>query len=251
MLTLCAVALSFTPVSIQVEEPDPEQVKRVVTVLEQAFGKGDAAARIEALNQAVDVPHADVVAVAKRGLKDKDETVVGATIECLRFLKHEDALTALHKAEKSNRKITKDDELHARLFKAIGQHGRSESIEILANDLFGHRAYGVVRARILGLGNIRHPDSVEELINLMNKASRKYVNPYMGDFRLALAVLTGRDEGKAVESWMRWWNDHKKKLEVRPEPPKLPRELQQRWDNYWGIDRRAERRTKRGDRGRR
>jgi len=245
--------LALVPLPIDVggdeDELDAKEVERIVEALEKAFRKGDAADRIEELNGAVDVPHEDVVDAVESGLTDREPTVVAATIECLRFLDHEEALEALHKAEKSNKKITKDDERHAQLLKAIGQHGRHESIEVLADDVFGQRAHGVVRARILGLGNIRHEDSVEELIALMNKASRRNVNPYMRDVRLALAVLTGRDEGKSVESWMRWWNDHKKELEVSARPPKLPKGLQQRWDNYWGIRRRQERGTKRGDRG--
>ena len=249
MLTVCAALLSFGLALPQEGGPGEDVVEETVQALQQAFSKGDAADRIEALGRASSVPHKDVVQLVKRGLKDRETTVVSATIESLRYLDHKDALTALHKAEKTNKKITKDDDLHARLLKAIGQHGDEDSIDVLAKDLFGHPSYGVVRARILGLVNIRDRKSVETLIGLMNKGSRKNVNPYMSEFRLAMAVLTGRDEGKSVDLWMRWWNDHKKGLEVRTVPPKLPRELQQRWDNYWGIRRQEERGRKRGERG--
>lgn len=246
---LVTAALASPLVQDDPDDRDEKRLARAVEALDEAFSKGDAADRIAALNGAAGLAHEDVVAAAKRGLRDREPTVVSATIELFRYLEHDDALDALHAAEKRNKKITKDDELHPRLLKAIAQHGRHESLALLADDFFSHRAYAVIQARIRGIGNIRHEDSVVELIGLMNKGSRKNVNPYMGEFRLALMVLTGRDEGKSVEGWMRWWNDNKKTLVVRPEPPKLPREFQERWDNYWGIRRIQERGTKRGDRG--
>jgi hypothetical protein len=71
----------------------------------------------------------------------------------------------------------------------------------------------------------------------------------MENLRVALMVLTGVDQGTSQDAWMAWWNDHKKTLEISPTPPALPRSIQNRWNEYWGLRGPVERRTRRTDRG--
>ena len=42
---------------------------------------------------------------------------------------------------------------------------------------------------------------------------------------------------------------NRKDFEVAPEPPELPRELAERWAEYWGLARPYERGARREDRG--
>ena len=60
---------------------------------------------------------------------------------------------------------------------------------------------------------------------------------------------TGSDAGVSRDSWMRWWNDNKKRLEVASTQPKLPRDEQLRWSRYWGLKVDYDRGKRREDRG--
>ena len=107
----------------------------------------------------------------------------------------------------------------------------------------------VVRARILGLAQIRTPASVEELFSIMRKTDRRRVQPHMGDFQLALVVLTGVDHGTDLDRWIGWWNESKKTLQVAEKPSPMPEELQNRWNRYWGLPRVYDRQKRRDQRG--
>jgi hypothetical protein len=91
-------------------------------------------------------------------------------------------------------------------------------------------------ARILGLGHIRSPKSVEELIRLLRSSPRPQVADHMPEFRCALVVLTGVDKGTDQELWINWYGDHKSKLTIPSEMSELPREVRKRWYVYWGED---------------
>jgi hypothetical protein len=240
------------PAPPQDSPPSEAEVAEATERLELAFQKGGSPERIEAIGAASDVLHADVVEWIDKGLRDKDPEVQAAAIETLRFMDFPAALEALHACYKRDRKLMKHEELSGALLKAIGQHGSKSSIEILGDDAFGSRNHKAIQARILGLGNIRDPESVEELMGLMKKVGRHKAQPYMGEFRLSLMVLTGVDQGKSVDLWIKWWNDAKRDLVVSEKAPKLPQKDQTRWDSYWGNERqyeRDQRRRKRGDDG--
>jgi hypothetical protein len=232
-----------------VRVPEPAEVDAAVARLEQAFGKGDGPARIEAMEAAREVLDTRVIAWFDRGLKDTDADVARSAVLNLRYMPHPEALELLHKTYKRDKKLRKDPEGFALLLKAIGQHKSTESIAILTDDAFGATDARVVAARILGLGNIRDARSVEALFSLMRSAGRQRVQNHMPTFRLALMVLTGADEGENQDEWMRWWNDHKQTLVVTPEPPKLPQRMQRQWDYHWGNERQRAREKQRGERG--
>lgn len=243
--------LALAPRQAQREPPSAEEVEHALERLEQAFSKqGDSAARVEALERAADVPDARVVAWIAKGLADRDGAVVIQAVETLRVMDHPDALELLHRTARRDRRLKKDPELHARVLKAIGQHASPASIDVLTDGIFASQSRAVVEARILGLGRIRTRESVETLINLMNRTSYQKAAPYMNDMRLSLLVLTGTDEGRSRDAWMRWWNENKRTLEVSASPPKLPRADQMRWNRYWGLSGREPRQPKRGERGR-
>lgn len=249
MLTvLLSTVLTVAPAA-QDPGPSAERVKEAVAALEKAFDKGEAADRVAALQAGAQVVDAAVIEWIEKGLKDREADVKKAAIESLRYMSHPDALSALHKSYKRDKKLLADEELGPALLKAIGQHGSESSIEILADNPFSPRNHKAIQARILGLGNIRSNESVEELMAVMVKIGRHKAQPFMGEFRLALMRLTGADNGKSVDLWTEWWNDAKKKLEVSKEPPLLAKNDQRKWDYFWGNPKKYERGDRRGDRG--
>lgn len=253
MLSIVLTAALILPGPLQDEErtpPDPAKVDAAVAALEKAFKSKEPLDRVQAIQSASEVVHARVIDEIVRGFKDKEDTVKEATIEALRWMDHPDALEALHKSYKKDKKLADDDELFTSLLRAIGQHGSTESIDVLADNPFKNTHGPAIKARILGLGNIRSDDSVEELFGMLQKVGKAKTHGVMTEFRLALMVLTGVDQGENREAWLKWWNDNKKTYEVSARPPKLPEKWQRRWDRYWGLDHvesRGERREDRGD----
>jgi hypothetical protein len=233
---LLAVCALLAPVQ-EKKPPSEERIAAAIADLEKALGKDatkDGAAR--ALRASLEVVDARVIDVIdERGLRHADPEVRGVAVETLGRMDHPDALTALHEALKRDRKeLQETPPRYAALLRAIARHGKESSIPTLVEDLFQSPDRSVISARILGLGHVRSPKAVEELIRLMRSAPRPRVGDHMVDFRLALVVLTGEDKGTDQELWINWYGDHKSKLEVAPETPELPRELRRRWNVYWG-----------------
>ena len=204
-----------------------------------------------AIQGAAEVRCEEVATVlARLGLRHADRGVAMASVQALGMLDHPAALKQLHSLSKRDRKkLAKDPELSVSLVKAIARHGNADSISYLARDLFGAKDPSIAHARIVALGGIRSTRSVEELMGLMRGSARHKVQPYMKDFRLALVVLTAVDAGESQDLWMSWWSDNKKTLKVPAKPPVLPKDLQRRWDSFWGNQRQYERQKRRGERG--
>ena len=252
MLTALLTTLLTVAPPVQAEQKSPpsaEQVTEAVDALEQAFKKGESPERIAAVEAGTGVLDAKVIDWIAKGLTDRDPEVQKAALESLRFMAHPAALDALHKSYKRNKKLLEHEELGAALLRAIGQHGSEKSIDVLSDSFFKPLNHKAIQARILGLGNIRANESVEELMAMMAKVGRHKARPYMGEFRLALLRLTGSDNGKSVDLWVSWWNKAKRELEVSPQAPLLPKADQKRWDSYWGNPKKYEREQRRGDRG--
>ncbi len=248
---LLAVCL-LLPVARQDEErrpPDPERVKSAVQELRDAFSKGDAAARIHAIEAGSELLDPDVIAGIDKGLRDEDENVRAAAVTAFRGMDHPAALKALHQELERDKKLELGPDHAVSVIKAIGEHGSNESVAVLTKDVFGQGDHKVAAARILALGNIRTSASVEALFDTMKLAGQRKVQPYMSEFRLSLLVLTGADQGPSQELWMRWWNEHKKELAVLPEPPQLAKADARRWYSFWDRYPKAERQEKRGERG--
>lgn len=227
---------------------DAEAVKVAVSELKAAFAKGKSDERIAAIARAAELPDAEVIAGITKGLKDEDPKVLGAAIDALRYLPHADALGALLATLERDKKLAKDTELSVRLVRAIGQHANAAAAEKLAAmGLDGEG--GVVDARLLAIANVRSLRSVELLIELSRSASEEKVGPRTGTLRLALARLTGNDLGPTRQRWHEWWSAEKKRCEIKPEPPLMTKEMQLRWDGFWGIRTEPARNKARGERG--
>jgi hypothetical protein len=180
--------------------------------------------------------------------------VRAAALEALRYQEHPSAVDALNKCLRKRARRKPEDKELAELFGAVGQHGDASSLELLCGGTLDRTREHSTRARIQALGRVRDPRSVAELIALMNKAGGGRGgagNLFDRDFRLALWALTGTDEGGARESWMRWWNDNKKSLELPEAPPDEPRALAAQWRRLWAPPRNRAQAGKGPGRGRR
>jgi hypothetical protein len=224
--------------------PDPQRVKAAVAELEKAFKEGQSAERIRAIEDGERTIDAQVIRWIAHGLADRDVEVQRAAIEALRFMDHPDALKDLETAALHDESLRKDPEIYAALLKAIGQHASPSSLPIFKESLWTVQDRAVIRARVLGIGQIRTEAAVEALIGLMRSGGKGVIQPFMEDFRLALAELTGVDQGRSQDLWYTWWNENHAKLKVDAKPPVLAKPLQRTWDSYWSRDVKDEPNTK-------
>jgi hypothetical protein len=225
-----------------------DAAKSALAELRAAYAKGKSEERIAALGKHASIQDPEVVAALARGLKDDDGKVVAAALDALRYNPHAASLDALIAAFERDKRIQKDPELAQRLVKAIGQHQSPAAVEKLAAaGLDGEGA--VADARILALANVRSARSVELLIELSRGAADEKVAPRAEAIRLALARLVGEDLGTSRQRWQSWWNERRKGLTVQAQAPLLPKELQRRWDMFWGLPSDPGRAKPRGERG--
>ncbi|MFT5291190.1 MAG: HEAT repeat protein [Planctomycetota bacterium] len=238
------------------EGPSEEDIAKAVANLKAAIKGREEEAIVNACAAGALVPHDDVVQqlVKVLELRRKDEEAKPlrqAALEALGEIGLPSSLKALHKAFRKSKDLRKDPELSVLLLRSIANHEDPSSIEVFGEGLDSTPSKEALRARILGLARIRTKESIDALVNLMNRSTKNRRVLQMEDFRLAFAVLTGIDRGKDATAWMRWWNDAKKTFEVSPEMGELPKALMQRWRSFWGWgeeEKRGKRREDRGDR---
>lgn len=231
-------------------QADPQRVRSAVAELERAWKSASAGERVRAIQANADVPDAEVLKLVARGLHDKELEVQRASIEALRFAGHPDALQSLQALARDDKASRRDPALYAALLRAIGQYGSATSIRVLGEDFWSVQDQHVLQARILGLGRIRTRESLERLFELMKTGGPQRVEPIMPDFRLALVLLTGADQGNSQAGWQGWWNDRRAQFKVEERLPELPKDLQRKWGVFWGELQGDERPRKRSERGR-
>ena len=248
-LPLCAGAA--LPDEPELKLSDPKAVAAALEDLEKAFAKKqkDDSLRTAALTRHGRLVHPDVVEFYADAVKHETPEVSQGALEGLRFMKHPDALEELHAVLRKNKTIKKDDERRAHLIKCIGQHRSASSIEVLADDFLQERDRPALNARLFSIAHVHSVESIETIFELMQKAPPAKLQAWMTDIRMALMVLTGADHGTNAQRWSKWWSDNEKRFELSEKPHKLPKEMQLRWDRFWGYDTRYGRGKKREDRG--
>jgi len=251
LLCLCLLAL-WLPARASEPQVDAQRVKSAIVELDKAWKSDSAAERARAIQANGDLPDPEVVKLVARGLRDKELDVQRAAIEALRFVNHPDALKELQALAHDEKSPKKDPQLLALLLRAIGQYGSASSLHVLGDELGSAQDPQVLQARILGLGRIRTREALERLIEGMKLATAQRGEAAMPDFRLALAVLSGVDQGGSQAAWQNWWNENRAKLKLDEQSPALPRELERKWKVYWGEmqgDLRPRKRSERGQDG--
>lgn len=251
---LLALGLALVPQEPGVEDPTPAQVAEARGALDAALRSGAQAELLAALERAQRVPHPEVVKRAARALRDERKEVQLAALASLRWNAHADALAALTEAHEERR--WKDDrELFLASLRAIGQHADPRSVTLLARDPFEPHDHALWRARIFGLARIGTEPALEALLGILGATTtgrppERRVAPLMQEMRTALILLTGVDLGLAPELWEDWWRANKKRYRPPQEPPLLPKDLRERWDEFWGLPPFYERERRREERGR-
>lgn len=224
---------------------DEEAMAALVERLEALLGDKQAAPedKVELIWQAVEFPHEDVVEVLADGVDDKQHDVRLAALDALGLIDHEDAMQVLAKLVKKDKRLQKDEELAAQLFKSLGRYGDEDNLDLFTKGILNAEGE-VFQARVLALGKIRTKESVEELLGVMNsgggggRLGAKSI-AYMDQLRLSLHALLGEDAGATRDKWQAWWNANRRGLEVSVEEPELEGQLGRRWERYWRKDTRT------------
>jgi hypothetical protein len=180
-----------------------------------------------------------------RALRHADLALRDYAVETMGYMRHPDVIVALHAMlERDAEVLAAAPERQATLFRAIGRQAKEESIPVLAAKASASTDPGVLTAGLLSLANIRTRASLDAVIELLRKAPRERVTETMPDFRAALVMLTGEDRGTEPDAWLAWYDEHREKLAVAPEPPaEIVPEVRRRWLLFWGPPRDEPKRT--------
>ena len=110
------------------------------------------------------------------------------------------------------------EEVLAPIIRALGAIGDYRALPIVTKDLMRPGQPDVTKARLEALGNIRHRDSIQNLIDFMMRAGRgsRAHGKVVQD---SLKKLTGLSFGRNRDAWKKWW-DRKKKTFVFPREDK-------------------------------
>jgi hypothetical protein len=215
------------------ENPTAEQVKAAVANINEAFKTKDDQLRINAIQGAAGLIDPGTVRAISKGLRVNREAVRLVAVD-------PEGLKQLHRMYRREKDLHQQEELFAALLKAIGRHGNKSSIKVLADNPFKGLTIYSGRARIMGLGRIRHRDSVEELIQAMRLTGRRPRdwrmpdNPrFLIEANVAMTALTGATPGTNKDDWQKWWRDNKRKFRMKKELPKIPKSYETRWEEYW------------------
>ena len=228
------------------------QAETAVERIDKAFKNKtmEASQKGNALRAESGVLHELVIKRIAKELGDKEPLIRDAAVESLGTMIHPDSLKALLKHGKRDRKqMVKQDEYHVAWIKAIGRQQDEEALDALTNKLFTYPTAAVIQARVFAIGNIRSVKSVDTLIQLMTVTDVRRVNNHMPNLQTALIRLTSVDRGANAKSWADWWRTSKKTFQIPKEPPVMKKQMQARWDRFWGYERTYDRNAKRSKRG--
>lgn len=226
--------------------PTPEQARAAVAALEKALAEADVEAQLAGIRQALAVPCGDVAkALDKAAAKGSPETR-RAVVAALGRLEDPLARTLLARRMGAAGFAKEETAFAVEVVRALGRRGDESSIATLASGPLRKDQEELGRARILALGNIHHPKSVEALLELSVKAGPAQLQPFAEELRLALRRLTRQDFGMEALAWQRWWRDGGKSQGLPTAPAELGRMDALRWRLFWDADPLAER-ERRGD----
>jgi hypothetical protein len=238
MIHSLAFALLAVLPFAQSSQLDRSRIDAAVSELEAAFKGNDSQARVTAIQKSAEVIDARIIELVEQGLTDKDTNVRKAAIEVLGRNPHKDALDALQASFKRDKALyEKDPTLLPLLLKAIARHGSPSSIDILTKDPFSQRTDAAIKARVLGLANIRSKKSLEALFDMMEKVGLRKLDTFALEFQIAILRLTGENLGRRPEEWQQWWSANHRRIEITAQARPMPGFMQTYWDDYWGDDR--------------
>jgi hypothetical protein len=225
---------------LEPEEEEPSLTpEEALVLLQEAFKSRQDDLILVAIEDAGQVKDKAVVKSIAAGLKSKDEEIRFATLEALRWNEDDEALKLLLK-QKKNRTLLENELTAEAYYWALGQKADKKCFAVLEDDLQSNtKGDKAMQARILSLGRIRQTDSIESLIGLMTKGGKgrrgrgNSGGPHREYIFTSLEVLTGQDHRDTL-SWLKWWNDNKKKYKVSKEEwqPRNKKKADQ-WKILW------------------
>ena len=216
--------------------------KAAIAKLESVFPDGRTPDKIAALREARETnTPAMSKAIAKVALHgNKDGSVQIEAMRSLGRMKNDESVKALHHTYKAHQSLQKDENWFVTLLTEVGRLGDPSSVKLLKDHPFKHGTKNTGRARIYGLGNIRTKDAVAALIwgiKLEGPQARGVFGAkqdvLLPDFRTALTVLTGEDQGNSRTLWANWWREQGKAFEIEPDMPVIPAKLETYWEDFW------------------
>jgi len=231
------------PIEI-VADPSKKQVDEALARFKEAFDARDPDLLANVVERVGGVNDDRVIHQLARALRIHDDAVRTHAVIALGWLPSPNALRQLHRMYRREKDLGEENEaLFAELLKSIGRHGDRRSIDVLSDKPFRHHTLESSRARIYGLGNIRHRQSVEELMRGLQltgsagargpRAFRTNEPRAMPEFNVALAVLTGVEIGASQDAWLAWWRENKRSLKVSPSRPPVSEDVRRTWERYW------------------
>ena len=238
--------LPFLALPAWADEPAAVDAETARAQLEEAFGIADDAVIVEAIDMAAGIEDPGVIKAIEKAFKTKSPAVVEAALRALGKTQHEEALDALHRLylRVYKKKLEGHEDLFALLIKEIGRHGDESSVDILTKSVFSNLTYDVGIARIMGLANIRSTKAIDGLIDLARQSGGRGHASGVGSalrgvfrnaLRVAMATLTGVDEGTIPNDWDRWWTENKKQFDMLADRPQVPEDVSTFWSGYWGV----------------
>ncbi len=195
----------------RVVELDPARVKELVSVFEKGWRKLSEEQKVESIHEIAETSH-DLAsaAIAKQGLRDRSPRVRAAAAEALGVMGRKNVVPALLSALKKD-----DKELNVALpiIQSLGEIGDPRAVDALGKGWWsqrtGEQAITVARAKIRALGNIRHPASVDTLINALYATKDETIGRIGADLLTAMKKLTGQDLGNSRQAWKDWWKKNR------------------------------------------
>lgn len=228
LLILLPLCLPSTQAAKTAQETS---VEVTLDQLDQALIAQDSGEIIRLLGTVHGVGNGRITAAAGEALRHPDVGVRGAGVEALRHAESPQALELLHAFFGQRKTLQANAGLLAQLLQATAQHGQISSLTHLIRGGFTNDTDQVLRARILGLGNLHAKGSLDRLMKGLAQVSPDQRLLHMDEFRLALVRLSGKDWGMDSGAWLTWWE--KAKPKHRTPEAKLPAALQPEWDAYW------------------
>lgn len=182
-----------------------------------------------------------IIKLLGKTVKHKDSMVRMDSLEALRFNDHKDALKELLKLKKY--KPIVEDEISAEAYYlALGQKADVKTLAVLTDKLhITNRGDKATRARILAIGRIRDVKAVEALLDMMKSGAARRRHPNIKEIHLCLTILTGAEVKSNTDSWLAWWNDNKKGLEIsKEEQEATTKKGRATWKTIWADPEDAE-----------
>lgn len=210
-----AVTKPFEVPEAAVSLPE-EEIKKIIEDFKIEAKNPDATRRMDAVRQVGRIKHPDIAEEIAKLLADKDPLVRKTAAEALVYQAEKGTLKQLAAAAPLNKN---HPEVLAPVIRALGAIGDYRALPIVTKDLMKPGEGEVTRARLEALGNIRHPDSIDTLIEFgsrWGRGLREFAQPLQD----SLKKLTGLDFGRNMNAWKSWWDRKKPTFRFPPEEKK-------------------------------